>query len=218
MAKTNSELLADVQEELEWEPELEADHVAVSVNDGAVTLAGHVPSYFEKTRAVAITERVSGVKAVADELEVRLPDAAVRDDSDLAESVAHLLSWHSALASQDLRAKVDAGNVTITGTVDWDFQAEEAVRLVKRLVGVRAVTNLVALRKRASITEVQKSIADALTRRAALDARRIDVSVDGSVVTLTGHVRTLEEERLARHAAMSAPGITDVDDQLVVEP
>ncbi len=218
MAKTNSELLADVQEELEWEPELDADHVAVSVNDGAVTLSGHVPSYFEKTRTVAITERVSGVKAVADEIEVRLPDAAVRDDSDLAESVAHLLSWHSALASQDLRAKVDAGNVTITGTVDWDFQAEEAVRLVKRLVGVRAVTNLVALRKRASIAEVQKSIADALTRRAALDARRIDVSVDGSVATLTGRVRSLEEERLARRAAMSAPGITDVDDQLVVEP
>jgi osmotically-inducible protein OsmY len=218
VAKTNSELLADVQEELEWEPDLEADHVAVSVNDGAVTLAGYVPSYFDKTRAVAVTERVSGVKAVADEIDVRLPDADVRDDTHLAESVAHLLSWHSALAAEDLQAKVDGGDVTLTGIVDWDFQVEEAERLVKRLVGVRSVTNLITLRQRARITDVQKSIADALTRRAALDARRIEVSVDGSVATLKGRVRSLEEERLARRAAMSAPGITDVDDQLVVEP
>jgi osmotically-inducible protein OsmY len=218
MPKTNSELLADVQEELEWERELDASHVAVTAVDGAVTLSGHVRSYYEKTRAVSVTERVSGVRAVADELEVRLAEEDVRDDTDLAESIAHLLSWHASLASEQLQARVEDGVVTLTGSVDWDVQSQEAERLVKRLVGVRSVENLISLRHRAGETEVEKAIGDALTRRAALDARRINVSVEGSVATLTGRVRSLEEERLARRAAMSAPGITDVEDRLSVDP
>jgi len=215
--KTNAELLADVEEELEWEPEIDAEHIAVVVNDGAVTLFGHVPSLFDRTRAVEATHRVAGVLAIADELEVRLPDDHERDDSDLAQTIAHLFSWTSTLPRDAIEATVADGVVTLTGTVPHEFVADEAERLVERLVGVRNVTNLIVAAAPAGASHVEKAVAGALTRHAALAARRVRVAVEGSIAVLTGEVRSAEEARVATHAAASCTGITKVDDRLTVD-
>lgn len=215
--KTNVELLADVEEELEWEPEIDADHVAVVVNDGAVTLFGHVPSLFQRTRAVEATHRVVGVLAVADELEVRLADDHARDDSDLAQTIAHLLSWTSTLPQDSIEATVSGGDVTLAGSVPHEFVGDEAVRLVERLIGVRSVTNLITTATPADVAHVEKAIASALARLAALGARRVRVSLEGSAAVLSGQVRSADEARVARRAAASCPGIVTVDDRLVVE-
>ncbi|MDA8290069.1 MAG: BON domain-containing protein [Actinomycetota bacterium] len=216
--KTNGELLADVEEELEWEPEIDAEHIAVVVNDGAVTLFGHVPSLFDRSRAVEATHRVAGVVAVADEIEVRLPDDHERDDSDLAQTIAHLFNWTSTLPRDAIEATVAGGEVTLTGTVAHEFVAHEAVRLVERLVGVRGVTNLIATSAPADVAHVEKAVADALARDAAMAARHIRVDVDGTTAVLTGDVRTASEARVAAHAAARCPGIVAVDDRLVVGP
>lgn len=214
--KTNGELLADVEEELEWEPEVDAEHIAVVVNDGAVTLFGHVPSLYDRTKAVEVTHRVAGVVAVADEIEVRLPDDHERDDSDIAQTIAHLFSWTSTLPNDAIEATVTNGEVTLTGTVPHEFMVAEAVRLVERLVGVRSVTSLVTTAKPTDVARVEKVVADALSRDAAVAARRIRVEVDGATAVLTGEVRTAEEARVAARAVARCEGIAKVDDRLVV--
>jgi osmotically-inducible protein OsmY len=197
---------------------VDARHVAVTTKDGAVTLSGAVPSYFQKTEAVIATERVYGVKAVADELEVRLHDAHTRDDSDIAESVAHILEWNAVLASQHIQAKVANGLVTLTGQVAWNYERDEAARTVNRVLGVKAVVNRITVKPRVVAAQVERQIANALARHAALDARQIHVTTTGTKAVLTGHVHSLDEVRVAKSAAWSAPGITSVDDRLLVQP
>ena len=216
--KTDSQLQTDVQQELKWEPGVDARHIAVTTKDGAVTLSGSVPSYFDKTRAVAATERVYGVKAVADELEVHLRDAHARDDSDIAESVAHILEWNATLASEHIQAKVANGHVTLTGKVAWNYEREEAGRAINHVLGVKSVVNRITVKPRVVAAQVEKQITNALARHAALDARQIHVTTSGTKAVLSGHVHSLDEDRVARTAAWSAPGITDVDDRLLVQP
>jgi osmotically-inducible protein OsmY len=216
--KTNSQLQTDVQQELRWEPLVDPRHIAVTAKDGAVTLSGYVPSFFAKTRAVAATEHVYGVKAVADELEVRIQKAYLRDDSDVAESIARILEWNAALASENIQAKVANGHVTLTGEVTWSHARDEAARAVQHVLGVTAVTNRITVKSRAVPAQVEKQIMNALSRHAALDARQIHVSTSGTTATLTGHVHSLDEVRVAKSAALSAPGISKVNDFLVVQP
>jgi len=214
---TNTELQAHVVAELKWDPKIDASEIAVSATDGAVTLVGFVPDYFQKTKAVAAAERVYGVKAVADELEVRLRGSHVRDDSDIAQSIAHILSSNTVLPA-GIQAKVADGVITLTGSVLWDFQREEAARLVDGVIGVKHVINLVTVRPQATVAQVEKEITNALARHAALDARRIRVSTEDGTAVLSGHVHSFEEARLAKQAALSAPGISKVEDHLVVQP
>jgi osmotically-inducible protein OsmY len=214
----NNQMQLDVQQALKWDPAVDERHVAVTANDGAVTLSGHVPSYFAKISAVSATERVYGVKAVADEIEVRLHNAHTRDDSDIAESVAHTLEWNTVLASQRIQAKVTDGHVTLTGEVAWKYERDEAGRAINRVLGVKSVVNLITVKPRAVAAQVEKQIARALTRHAALDARQIYVTTSGKKAILTGHVHSLDEDRIAKNAAWSAPGISEVDDHLVIQP
>jgi osmotically-inducible protein OsmY len=216
--KTDSQLQTDVQQELKWEPLVDSRHIAVTTKDGAVTLSGYVSSYFAKTRALAATEHVYGVKVVADELEVRLLKAHVRDDSDIALSVARVLDWNTSLASEHIQAKVANGHVTLTGEVNWSHAREEAVNAVHRVLGVTAVTDRITVKPRAVIAQVEKQITNALARHAQLDARQIHVTTSGSTATLTGHVHSLDEARVAKTAALSAPGISKVNDLLAIEP
>ena len=214
----NSQLQREVQEALKWDPMVDDRHIVVKAEDGAVTLSGHVPTYYAKTRAVTAAERVYGVKAVADELEVHLHDAHARSDSEIATSVAHVLEWNSALASQKIQAKVDDGRVTLTGEVTWQYERQEAEQAIHRVLGVKLITNLINVKPRVAAAQVEKKISDALARHAALDARQIHVTTSGGKAVLTGHVHSLGEERTARQAAWAAPGIDEVDDRLVVQP
>lgn len=215
---TSSQLQFDVQQALEWEPGVDARRIAVAADDGAVTLSGSVPSYLDKTRAITATERVRGVKAVADELEVHLHDANVRGDSDIAKTLAHLLQWNTTLAGQPIQAEVSSGRVTLTGQVEWNYEREEAGRVVNRILGVKSVANRITVKPRVVAAQVERQIVDALARHAALDAREIHVTTSGTKAVLTGQVHSLEEDRVARAAAWSAPGITDVEDRLLVQP
>jgi osmotically-inducible protein OsmY len=216
--KTDIQLQDDVRQELKWANEVDARHVAVTTKDGSVTLSGYVSAYIQKLRAVTAAERVYGVKAVADEIEVRVHDSHVRDDSDIAESVARILEWNATLAGQNIQAKVANGHVTLRGEVDWNHQREEAANAIYSVLGVTVVTNAITVKPRAVIAQVEKQITNALTRHAALDARQINVTTSGSTATLTGHVHSLDEARVAKRAALSAPGISNVEDRLVIQP
>jgi osmotically-inducible protein OsmY len=190
---TSSQLQIDVQDELKWDPQVDARHITVTAHDGAVTLSGHLPSYFQKTRAVGATERVHGVKAVADEIEVRLHDTHTREDSDIAESIAYILEWNAALASQHIQAKVSNGLATLTGEVAWNYEREEAGRTINRVLGVKSVVNLITVKPRVVPAQVEKQITNAFARHAALDARQIHVTTSGTKAVLTGHVHSLGE-------------------------
>jgi osmotically-inducible protein OsmY len=217
MRTTNIDLESEVKEALDWSPQVDARHIAVSANGGALTLSGNVPTYLAKTRAVDVAERVFGVKAVADELEVRLLKPFSRDDSDIAESIARVFESNVELAKHNLKAKVAEGHVTLTGSVDWNYERVEAQRAVARILGVTLVLNHISVKPRATAAEVQAHITNALTRHAALDARQIHVAVSGDKAVLSGHVHSLDEARSARTAAWAAPGISQVEDLMTVE-
>ena len=216
--KTTDQLRADVGHELAWEPKLDERHIVVSVSDGAVTLDGHVPTYGQKVHAVRAVERVSGVRAVADELEVRLAGAHVRDDTDIAQSISQRLAWNAVIPKDSVKAEIAGGTVTLRGTVEWEYERREAARLARDVVGVRNVHNLIELKQRPAAKTVERQIASAFGRQASLDARQIQVSVHNSKAVLSGHVHSLAEQRIARIAAYAAPGITSVESHLTVEP
>jgi osmotically-inducible protein OsmY len=217
---TKIDLESSVRDALDWNPQVDARHIAVSAEGGAVTLSGYVPTYLAKVRAANTAEGVFGVKAVADELEVRLQNSLEKGDSAIAESIAHVFEANVDLAGFNLKAKVANGHVTLTGTVDWNFEREEAQREVARVRGVSLILNDITVKPRATTnaTEVQTEIANALTRHAVLDAREIHVATTGNKVVLSGHVHSLDEARVARTAAWYAPGIAQVEDHIRIEP
>jgi osmotically-inducible protein OsmY len=211
-----NQLEIDVEEELEWDPEVDARRITVTAHDGAVTLSGYVPSYVDKIRAVCVAEHVHGVKAIANEVEVRLQyPMAPRKGSEIAEVIAHFFKSSTVLSHLDIHAEVADGHVTLTGRVEWKYESDEAERTVGRVLGVTTVTNLIGLEPRASLSQVEAQIANALARHAALDARQIHVAMSGTTAILSGHVHSFEEARIARNAAWSAPGVAVVDDHLL---
>lgn len=213
---TSDTLKLAVQEVLRWD---DTRHIAVTTHDGAVTLSGYVPTYFDRMRAVTATEHVHGVKAVVDELEVRLQQPHHKEDSDIADAVVHVLEWNSALWNQDTKVAVSRGHVTLTGEVDWNYQRDEAERAVKNLEGVTAVTNRITVTPPVAASTVEQEVINALARHTAPDAGQIHVTMSGSKAVLSGYVHSLDEARIAKNAARSAPGVSAVDDHfLAIHP
>jgi osmotically-inducible protein OsmY len=210
------ELQRDVTNELRWDPSVRDEEIAVAAREGVVTLGGTVDSYAVKVAALRAAERVGGVRAVADDLAVKLPGTSRRSDTELAHQVVSVLRWHVLVPEDRVKARVEQGWVTLEGEVEWEFQRRMARRAVENLTGVLGVTNLVALEPRASALDVSRRIKDALRRRAELDARMIEVEATGGAVTLHGTVQSWAERRQAEQAAWSTPGVTRVDDRLVV--
>jgi osmotically-inducible protein OsmY len=206
-----------VMRELDWDPKVDAAHIGVSVKNGAVTLTGHVSSYSEKLAAVKAAERVYGVKAVADEIKVRLPTSDVRDDTDIAEEIARELQWNT-LVPDTVHAEVRNGIVTLRGDVEWAYQREEAERAVRDLTGVTGVTNLITVKPRVKAADIEQRIKEAIERAASLDARQIRVTTTNGTVHLQGHVHSLFEKKVAEEAAKAAPGIVKVENEIVVTP
>jgi osmotically-inducible protein OsmY len=212
------QLRQDVLEELEYNPSVNADHIGVGVHAGVVTLTGFASSYGEKLAAERAVRRVKGVKAIAQEIEVRLPSDKKTADDEIAARVVDILKWRVGLPASRISIKVEKGVVTLSGDVDWQFQKTEAEGVVHHLTGVVDVANMIRVHSLVQVSEVREKIQKALHRSAELDASRITVEAEGGKVILGGKVDALYEREFAEQAAWWAPGVIEVQNRILIEP
>jgi len=212
---TDAALRDSVVAELAWEPSVTAAHIGVTARDGVITLSGHVQRFAEKQAAQSASLRVKGVKAVADEIEVKLPFDTVRSDDDIARAAVDRLSWDSTLPKDAIKVSVQDGWITLTGEVGWRFEHDAAAQDVRRLWGVVGVSNQITLKSRVNTYNLTSDISNAL-HRSWFDPEGIKVAADGGKVTLTGHVKSWSERDLAGSTAWAAPGATDVENDLII--
>ncbi|MEA2663002.1 MAG: hypothetical protein QOH08_2574 [Chloroflexota bacterium] len=219
MERTDQDIQKAVLEELKWDPRVKPNEIGVSVRDGVVTLTGFVDSYLKKWAAEEAAHRIKGVRAVANDVEVRLPGTAERTDADIASAVSRAIEWDTFVPVDKIDVTVTKGWVTLDGELEFQFQKEDAERAARRVTGVRGVTNLIRVKpSQPSPADLKKKIEDALVRDAETDAERITVEVRGSTVVLKGTVRSYAEKQEAARVAWSAPGVTSVENQIAVVP
>lgn len=216
MKRTNKDLRKRVLDELDWEPSIDSADIGIAVKDGVVTLTGHVPTYAQKRTAERTVIRLSGVKGVANDIEVKLPSEHRRSDSDLAQAAVEALDRNVQIPADAVKVKVDDAWVTLEGVVHWDYQRRRAERAVRYLIGVRGVNNLLRVKERATPGDLRERIKRALERRVDEEAKRVHVSVDGDTVTLTGTVPSWTDRDDIENAVWSAPGIRQVKNELKV--
>jgi len=215
--KTDSQLQQDVMAELKWESAVHAEQIGVEVKNGIVTLAGEVGSYAEKWNAERAAQRVTGVKALAVEMKVKLSAFGKRTDADIAESATNILGWTSSVPADAVKVLVEGGWLTLSGDVEWQYQRQDAADSVRYLSGVIGVTNQIGIKPSVTwgvATAVKSDIEAALKRSAAADAKAITVSVTGGDVTLTGSVHSWSERDLATRSAWSSAGVRNVVDKM----
>jgi osmotically-inducible protein OsmY len=208
-----------VAAELDWDPTIDASAIGVAARDGVVTLTGSVSCYSQKQSAESAAKRVSGVRAVADELTVELPAEAMRSDAEIARSVvATLETYGGAIPSDDIQVTVDGGWVMLDGSVEWNYQRIAVESAIRHIGGVKGIIDRIVVEPAASPTAVKAEIEEALARRALVDADRIRVEAAGDTVALKGSVHSWQAKEDALHAAWSAPGVANVDDRLIIVP
>jgi len=215
--KKDSELQHDVLAELEWEPMVPAAKIGVSVQNGTVTLNGTVKLFPEKWAAEQAALRIDGVKAVVNEIEVRLLPGGERNDPDIARSAVNALAWNTSVPQDRIKVEVEKGWVTLKGTVEWRYQKDAAENVVRHLAGVRGVNNVIVVKSLKTSTEVKEQIENALKRRAEVDAQRITVETIGDNVILRGSVRSFAERREVERAVWSAPGVSLVENHITID-
>ena len=216
MMKSDIQLQQDVLAELKWEPSVNAADIGVEVKDGIVTLAGHVNNYAEKWDAERAAQRVSGVRALAIEMDVRLLGLSKRGDADIAQAAENVLQWMTLLAKDSVKVMVENGWITLSGEVEWQYQKQAATDAVRYLMGVTGVSDQIAIGPKLSLNAIESEIEAALKRRAIVNAPKISVKVKDRDVTLTGTVNTWAEHDLAWTCAWSTPGVQKVIDDITV--
>lgn len=216
--KTNEELQKDVQDAIKWEPLLRAAEIGVTVKDGVVTLSGTVDSYAKKSEAEDATKKVTGVKVVVEQIEIKtFSDLYNRDDNDLANEVLNAYRWNWEIPDDKLKVKVENGWITLDGEVQWNYQREAAARLIKKLIGIKGVSNNITI-KSETHDEIEKmAIESALARNWSIKEQDIHVNVSNNKVILTGTVGSWYEKDEAERQAWKAPGVEIVDNDIVVE-
>jgi osmotically-inducible protein OsmY len=213
---TDQNIKQTVLDELNWEPSINAAHIGVTARDGVVTMTGHVASYAEKYAAERAVERVSGVRALAEELEVRYDSNTGNGDDDIAQRALQVLSWDVFIPRERVKIKVTKGLVTLTGDLDWQYQKSAAESVIRRLGGVTGVLNEITIKPSVKTGDARDKIKAAFVRNAQIDADDITIAADGSKITLSGNVDSFHERNMAENTAWSAPGVTQVVDLLTV--
>jgi len=216
--KSDHEIELDVKDELQWDPNLDAIDIAVSVKKGVVTLAGFVKNYADKYEAESAAKRVAGVLGVANDIEVRMPSVDERPDPEIARDAVAAIKSQLPISSEHIKVVVKNGWVTLEGKVEWQYQKNTAENAVRRIKGVKGVSNLIQLKPRAQPSEIKRKIQEAFRRNAEIDANRITVEANAGEVILKGTVRSWIEREEAERAAWAAPGVTKVEDRIVVSP
>lgn len=214
---TDHEIQQHVQDELDWEPLLDAALLGVTVQQGIVTLSGEVSSYTKKLAAESAAKRVVGVKAIVDEIEVGITSSGRRTDESIAQAVLDTIKWHCELDEKKIGVKVDHGVVYLDGQVDWAYQRDTAGKAVMNIVGVKQVNNYITIKPRIASADLKDRINGALLRSATVDSSRISVDLQDSKATLRGTVRSFAEKEDAEKAVWSAPGIVRVENLLDIE-
>jgi osmotically-inducible protein OsmY len=216
--KSDSEMQSDVQTALKWKPSVNTAQIGVTANNGVITLSGHVAHNAEKIEAEDTAKGFYGVEGVANEITVELPGASCQTDANVAAAAVSALKWDYVVPQDIVKVTVRDSWVTLDGTVNWQYEKEAADRCVRYLIGVSGVTNAIIIKSQSTAAGVKIKIEGAFRRSADLNARRITVEMTGDVVTLTGTVPSWMERAEASSAAWEAPGVTSVDDQLIISP
>ena len=216
MATTDETIQRDALDELRWDPRIQSNEIGVTAKDGIVTLTGTVETYLNKRAAEQATYRVHGVKAVANDIQVRLPGMSERTDTDLARAAREALQWDIEVPAEGVKITVSTGWVTLDGEVEYGFQKRAAEHAVHRLAGVKGVSNLISVKPRVSLGEVKGDIERALVRNARTDARNIQVEVEGRKVILRGTVPSFVEKEAADYTAWAEPGVTEIENNIVI--
>jgi len=215
--KTDAEIRRDVESELQWDPSVDERKIGVIVHEGVVTLTGEASHYSGRWAAEDIAKRVGGVRAIANEIQVKISVTGMRHDTDIAEAAANALRWHVATVSSQIKPVVKDGWVTLSGKVRWGFQKTAAETAVRNLMGVKGVSNDILVASPIEPGDVKQKIEEAFKRHAILDASGIEVKVDHSTVILQGHVQTWQEREDAARAAWAAPGVVNVENRLSLQ-
>jgi osmotically-inducible protein OsmY len=216
--KTDVHLQRDVLDELDWEPSIDAAQIGVTAKEGVVTLTGHVAVFAEKHLAEEVAKRVHGVRAVANEIEVRPSDVHVRDDEELALAVLHALAWDAKVPHEHLKTTVENSWIRVEGTVDEPYQKAAVDRAVRHLVGARGMTNAIQVAPREVVSEVKARVEAAFLRSASLDSSKLDVQIDGQTLILSGDVHSRSEFEEAERIAWSARGVNRVENCITITP
>jgi osmotically-inducible protein OsmY len=214
--KSDAQIQKDVMDQLKWEPFLKASEIGVSVRNGVVTLSGQVDSYYKKRSAEEAAKKVSGVKAIAEDIQIGVTPFYAKSDTEIAEAILNALKWHTAVQNERIKIKVDSGNVTLEGEVDWDFQRSSARKEIESLAGVKSITNLITVKPRVTASDVQSKIESAFQRAASINSRKIKVDVIGGKVILSGSVTSLAEKEEAETSVWNADGVTQVENNLEI--
>ena len=211
---SDSDLKQRVIDELRWEPAVDSAHIGVIATDGAIVLNGYAGTFHQRFRAIEATRRVDGVRAIADEIDVRLTREHVRDDAEIATHIAHVLECNISLPHSNVQAQVEAGFVTLSGKVDWHHQRQHILEQVGQIAGIKEIANEIMLIEQPVAGDVEKNIQDAIYRNTFKDKDSIAASVSDHTVTLSGEVPSLYERDLAHSAAWSAAGVRQVVDRI----